>query len=102
MDMATRMKTEIRRRKAAQAAAGLSVLITGELRQLPGELRQIPGELRQLPGRFAGALRGTRLSDVGVVRGKAVGYAERAGAVAARTYEHLAARGRDAMAGKGR
>jgi hypothetical protein len=88
MDMATRMKTEIQRRKAAQAAAGLSVLITGEL--------------RHLPGRFAGALRGARLSDVGAVRGKAVGYAGRAGAVAARTYEHLAARGRDAMASKGR
>ena len=88
MDMATRMKTEIQRRKAAQAATGLSVLITGEL--------------RQLPGRFAGVLRGTRLSDVGAVRGKAMGYAGRAGAVAARTYDHLAARGRDAMAGKGR
>lgn len=88
MDMATRMKTEIRRRKAAQAATGLSVLITGEL--------------RQLSGRFAGVLRGRRLSGVGAVRGKAAGYAERAGAVAARTYDHLAARGRDAMAGKGR
>jgi hypothetical protein len=88
MDMATRMKTEIRRRKAAQAAAGLSVLITGEL--------------RQLSGRFAGVLRGARLSDAGTVRGKAAGYAERAGAVAARTYDHLAARGRDAMAGKSR
>ena len=87
MDMATRMKTEVRRRKAAQAATGLSVLVTGEL--------------RQLSGRFAGVLRGARLSDVGAVRGKAVGYAERAGAVAARTYDHLAARGRDAMAGKG-
>jgi hypothetical protein len=86
MDMLTRMKTEIQRRKAAQAAAGLSVLITGEL--------------RQLPGRFAGVLRGTRLSDVGAVRGKAVGYAGRAGAVAAKTYDDLAARGRDAMVGK--
>lgn len=88
MDMATRMKTEVRRRKAAQAATGLSVLITGEL--------------RQLSGRFAGVLRGRGLSGVGAVRGKAAGYAERAGAVAARTYDHLAARGRDAMAGKGR
>jgi hypothetical protein len=87
-DMTTRMKTEIRQRKAAQAATGLSVLITGEL--------------RQLSGRLAGAVRGARLTDPGAVRGKAAGYAERAGAVAARTYEHLAARGRDAMAGWGR
>jgi hypothetical protein len=85
MDMATRMKNEIRTRKAAQAAAGLSILVTGEL--------------RQLSGRFAGALRGARLTDAGTVRGKAVGYAGRAGAVAARTYDHLAARGRDAMSG---
>ena len=85
MDMTTRMKSEIRSRKAAQAAAGLTVVITGEL--------------RQLSGRLAGAVRGARLTDTGAVRGKAVGYAERAGAVAAKTYEHLAARGRDAMAG---
>jgi hypothetical protein len=82
------MKSEIRTRKAAQAAAGLSVLITGEL--------------RQLSGRLAGAVRDARLTDTGAVRGKAVGYAGRAGTVAARTYEHLAARGRDAMAGWGR
>jgi len=88
MDMTTRMKSEIRQRKAAQAAAGLSVLITGEL--------------RQLSGRLAGAVRGARLTDAGTMRGKAAGYAERAGAVAARTYDHLAARGRDAMAGWGR
>jgi hypothetical protein len=84
----TRMRNEIRSRKAAQAAAGLSILITGEL--------------RHLPGRFAGALRGVRLTDAGTVRGQAAGYAGRAGAVAARTYDHLAARGRDAMAGWGR
>lgn len=88
MDMTTRMKSEIRGRKAAQAAAGLTVVITGEL--------------RQLSGRLAGAVRGARLTDTGAVRGKAVGYAGRAGAVAAKTYEHLAARGRDAMAGWGR
>jgi hypothetical protein len=82
------MKSEIRSRKAAQAAAGLSILITGEL--------------RELSGRFAVAVRAARLTDVGTVRGKAAGYAERAGAVAARTYEHLAARGRDAMASKNR
>jgi hypothetical protein len=85
MDLTTRMKNEIRQRKAAQAAAGLSVLITGEL--------------RQLSGRLAGAVRDAGLTDSGAVRGKAAGYAERAGTVAARTYEHLAARGRDAMAG---
>lgn len=87
MDLTTKMKDEIRRRKAAQAATGLSILIGDEL--------------RHISVRFAGALRGARLHDVGAVRGKAVGYAERAGSVAARTYEHLAARGRDAMAAKG-
>jgi len=87
MDMATRMRNEIRSRKAAQAAAGLSVVLTGEL--------------RQLSGRFAVALRNARLRDAGAVRGKAFSYAERAGAVAARTYDHLAARGRDVMASKG-
>ena len=86
MDMATRMRNEIRGHKAAQAAAGLSVLITGEL--------------RQLSSRFAGAVRGAHLSDTDAMRSKAAGYAERAGAVAARTYENLAARGREAMADK--
>jgi hypothetical protein len=115
IDMTTKMKNEIRSRKAAQAAAGLSVIITDEL--------------RHISGRFAGVLRDARHYDVGTVRGKAAGYAGQAagyagrakvyarqarsyagqargyagqaGAAAARTYEHLAARGRDAMAGKG-
>jgi hypothetical protein len=108
MDMTAKMKNEIRSRKAAQAAAGLSVIITDEL--------------RHISGRFAGVLRDARHYDAGAVRGKAAGYAGQAasyagrakgyarqargyagqaGAVAARTYEHLAARGRDVMAGKG-
>src|SRR5579875_2929781 len=108
MDMTAKMRDEIRRRKAAQAATGLSALLTDEL--------------RHLPGRFAEIVRGARQYDAAAVRGKAVGYAGRAkvyarqaknyaghardyagqaGAAAAKTYEHLAARGRDAMAGKG-
>ena len=87
MDMTARMREEIRSRKAAQAAAGLSVVLAGEL--------------RQLSGKFAAAVRSARLHDAGAVRGKAVSYAGRAGAAAARTYDHLAARGRDVMAGKG-
>ncbi|HLH58154.1 MAG TPA: hypothetical protein VKV33_03280 [Streptosporangiaceae bacterium] len=115
MDMTAKMRDEIRRRKAAQAATGLSALLTDEL--------------RHIPGRFAEIVRGARQYDAAAVRGKAVGYAGQAmqyagrakvyarqaknyaghardyagqaGAAAAKTYEHLAARGRDAMAGKG-